>query len=238
MLYIIRFFSIMLMLSSFTILSAQNIDSLTQKLENEYELIDNIRAEKGKLTSIQKSNLIRAKQNILQIKYKLQSVQNDLDNPIYFKNDVELDNNLDLVDFYVYEFSGNSYEVFARLKNKERKYLEWVKLRFNLYNNGNFVFTDDAYIDYESYGYNGISPYKYSFIYTFIDKTDFDSISFQIEYDIEDGEDDILWDQILELESVVINPSGNYYKWQGVVENNFNYSMTFPSIYACIIKNG
>jgi len=87
--------------------------------------------------------------------------------------------------------------------------------------------------------YCGPRQYKYSFINTFTDKVDFDSVAFQIQYDIEFGENDILWDQILDLESVTINPyTESYYQWQGVVRNNYNYTMTYPCIYACIMKQG
>ena len=234
----IKYLLLLLSICIYSALTAQETDSLIRQLKNEYEIFDNIRSEKVKLSKVSIPNIIQTKQNIFKIKNQLQSVNNELDNSIYFRNDIKLDNNLNLVDFYIYEYSDNYYQAFGRIKNNQRKYLEWVKLRFNLYNNGAFVATDYTYIDFESYGSSGISPYKYSFINTFIDKVDFDSIAFQIEYDTEYGDDDVLWDQILELESVVIIPSGIYHKWQGVVKNNFNYTMTFPCIYACIMKQG
>ena len=221
-----------------TVNYAADTDNLILQLKEEYDKIENLRSERGRLLKSDDMDLSQTKQNIFYLKSQLQTVTNDLNNPIFFKNDISLDNNLDIVDFYMYEFTDNSYQAFARLKNKQNKYLEWVKLRFNLYKNGVFKATDYTYIDFESYGFSGISPYNYSFINTFIDKVDFDSIAFQIEYDTENGNDDILWNQVLKLESVVINPSGSYYKWQGIVRNDYNYSMTFPSIYACILKDG
>jgi len=221
-----------------TVNYAADTDNLILQLKEEYDKIENLRSERGRLLKSDDMDLSQTKQSIIYLKSQLQTVTNDLNNPIFFKNDISLDNNLDLVDFYMYEFTDNSYQAFARLKNKQNKYLEWVKIRFNLFKNGVFKATDYTYIDFESYGFSGISPYNYSFINTFIDKVDFDSIAFQIEYDTENGNDDILWNQVLKLESVVINPSGSYYKWQGIVRNDYNYSMTFPSIYACILKDG
>ncbi|MBN2410770.1 putative Ig domain-containing protein, partial [candidate division KSB1 bacterium] len=234
----IQFLLSILILCICSMSSAQDSDNLIQQLKNEYENVENFRSGKRRLSKASNMNLVQTRENIFKIKNQLQSINNELENPIYFKNDLILDSNLDLVDFYLYEYSDNYYQAFGRLKNKQRKYLEWVKLRFNFYNNGAFVATDFTYIDFESYGYYGISPYKFSLINTFIDKADFDSIAFQIEYDDEDGDDDILWDQMLELESTNIIPSGSYHKWQGVVRNDFNYSMTFPCIYACIMKQG
>ena len=89
-----------------------------------------------------------------------------------------------LVDLYLYDYTSSSYQVFIRLKNKQNKFLDWVKLRFNLYKNNVFKGTDFTYADFESYGSSGISPYKYSFISTFIDKVDFDRIDISAEYDI------------------------------------------------------
>jgi hypothetical protein len=216
---------------------SQSKEFLINELKNEYQKFDNLRHSSRYLAKSINLDIYDIKNHIIKVKKKLKSFSNDLDNPIYFDNDIDLDQNMDLLDFYVYEYSENSCQVFAWLKNKQRKYLEWVKLRYNLYSNGAFIGTDYTYIDFESYGYSGISPYKYSFINTYIDKADFDSIAYQVEYDIESGEDNILWDQILHLQSVVIQPSGSYNKWQGVINNNYNYSVKYPNIYACIFKD-
>lgn len=196
MLYRTQLLSLILFLCICSGSFAQKTDSLIQQLKNENDNITNFRSEKGMLKA-SNHNLIQARQNIFKIKSQLQTVNTELDNPVYFKNDITLDSNLDLVDFYIYEYSENYYQAFGRIKNKQKKYLEWVKLRYNLYNNDVFVATDYTYIDFESYSNSGISPYKYSFINTFIDKMDFDSIAFQIQYDIEYGDDEILWTKYL-----------------------------------------
>lgn len=216
---------------------SQTKDQLISDLRSEYQKLDKLHNDRSRsLVKAANTNIRDIKNQIMVIKKKLSTLSGEFDKPIYFSNDISLDQNIDLVDFYVYEYSDNSYQVFARLKNKQRKYLEWVKLRYTLYLNGTFVTTDYTYIDYETYGYTGISPYKLSFINTFIDKVDFDSIAYSIEYDIETGNDDIMWDQLLVLETVNIRPSGNYFKWNGLVKNDYNYSVRFPNIYACIFK--
>jgi len=221
-----------------SILYPQSNKVLIQELKVLNEHLDDLYNTKRLSKSANLTNkIINTKNQICHTKKKLHEVSNDLDNPVYFDNNIYLDHNVDLLDFYVYDYSNSYYEVHARIKNKQRKYLEWVKLRYNLYSNGSFIGTDYSYIDFESYGYSGISPYKYSFIETYIDKAAFDSIAYEIEYDIENGQDDILWDQILDLQSVVIQPSGNYYEWEGVVHNGYNYSMKFPKVFACIFKD-
>ena len=231
----IMLLSLVLFVYPILLIAADSDQSISQ-LKEEYDKIQMIQAKNANLTLSSKIELSEIRQNIINLKTQLHTTSN-INNPIFFRNDVELDNNLTLVDFYMYEYADSYYQAFARLKNKQNKYLEWVKIRFNMYKNGVFKGTDYTYIDFESYGSTGISPYNTSFINTFIDKVDFDSIDFQVEYDIENGEDDILWDQVLQLESVVITPSGSYNKWQGIVSNNHNYSMTFPAIFACILKD-
>jgi len=220
-------------------LYSQSNDELINKLRVLNERLDSFNDKSKRLSKSADllNQIYDIKNQISLTKDKLSTLSNDLDNPVYFDNNIYLDYNVDLIDFYVYEYSSSSYEVHARIKNKQRQYLEWVKLRYSFYSNGSFIGTDYTYIDFESYGYSGISPYKYSFIETYIDKADFDSIAYQIEYDVENDQDDILWDQILNLQSVVIQPSGSYHKWQGVVNNDFNYSMRFPKIFACIFKD-
>ncbi|MFO7888999.1 MAG: putative Ig domain-containing protein [bacterium] len=222
-----------------SILFSQSNDELIQELKVLNERLDAFYGDSKKLSkSAHLTNeIIKTKNQISHTKKKLHTRLNDLDNPVYFDNNIYLDHTVDLLDFYVYEYSSSYYEIHARIKNKQKKYLEWVKLRYSFYSNGSLIDTDYTYIDFESYGYSGISPYKYSFIETYIDKADFDSIAYEIEYDIENGQDDILWDQILELQSVVIQPSGNYYEWKGEVNNDFNYSMKYPKIFACIFKD-
>jgi hypothetical protein len=216
---------------------SQTENDLITELRNEYEKLDNLHNSSNKLAKSNKNQITEIKSHIKQLKKKLKLVNTNLEQPIYFDNNIFLDQNVDLLDFNVYEYTTDYYQVFARLKNKQNNYLDWVKLRYNFYSNKTFIGTDYTYIDFETYGYSGISPYKYSFIETFIDKVDFDSIAYQIEYDVETGEDDVLWDQILTLQSVVIQPSSGYYKWQGIVKNSYNYSVKFPKIFACILKD-
>lgn len=229
-------FSVILMQFFITKGYTQNVDKLYQQLKIEYEELDYFNLSLKKPLS---SKIDNVKKRIAYLKKELKTSETHSYNPVYFDNNIELDYNLDLVDFYVYEYSDDYYSVIGRLKNKRRKYLEWVKIIFNFYNNGSFIGTDFTYTDFDTYGYNGISPYKYSFIDTFCDKADFDSVSFEAIYDEESGNDDILWDQILNLESVLIQPYfNNYHKWQGTVRNQFNYSMKFVKIIACILKDG
>jgi len=220
-----------------TALFAVDTQQLLSELEAERDKLDKSRFEELDTGRVSEAEIRQTKQKIAEIKIQLAEVTNELDNAVFYRNDVYLDLNIDLVDFYVYEYSSGYYQVHALIKNKKGKYLDWIKLRYNLYKNGSFVATDYSYIDYESYGYTGMSPYSVTFFEAYLEKVDFDSIGYEIDYAIEDGSGNILWDQILQLESVVLQPYGSSNKWQGVVRNDHNYTMKFAKIFACIYKN-
>ena len=219
-------------------LNAADNKELFSKIKTEYKKIDEIKSKMENSEPSSKQELDQIRNNIYMMKKQLEPVAYDINNPVYVKNNVKLDDNLDLIDFCMYEDDDDSYQVFVRLKNTRYRYLEWVKIRFNMYKNGEFTGTDYAYVDFNSYGSYGISPYNYSFIETLVDKVDFDSIAFKADYDIENREKDVLWDQVLKIDAVLIKPDhDNRYDWQGIVKNNFNYSMRFPHIYACVLKD-
>ncbi|MDZ7337626.1 MAG: putative Ig domain-containing protein [candidate division KSB1 bacterium] len=158
--------------------------------------------------------------------------------PLYERHGVTLDSRIDLLDFCLYPYTENYYQYCARLRNRSAGYLEWVKLRINLYRAGTLVGSDFSYIDFESYDPIGISPYQSSLLFSFVNKVAFDSVEFRIEYELGNGRNSLLWDQLLTVESVLISPFGEYHKWQGTVRNGYGYSVRFPCVHACVLKEG
>jgi len=214
----------------------QRSEYLITRLKNETRRYDDLRSRSQALTKSYQQDIHVIKRTIYAIKKELKQDHHNVRTPVYVDHDIVLDYYLNLVDFYMYEESADYYVVYARLKNKTSTHLEWVKLRYNLYLMGEFVGTDYTYIDYESYGNSGMSPYRYTYIDTYLEKMEFDSIAYEIDYDRETGFGDKLWDQILEINNIVILPSGPFYTWQGEIANNTNYSMTYPRIFAVVIK--
>ncbi len=214
----------------------QRSEDLMTRLKNETRRYDDLRNRSQPFSKSSQQDIHAIKRNIHAIKKELKQAHHNARTPVYVDHDIVLDYYLNLVDFYMYEESADYYVVYARLKNKTSTHLEWVKLRYNLYLMGEFVGTDYTYIDYESYGNSGMSPYRYSFIDTYLERMEFDSIAYEIDYDRETGFGDKLWDQIMEINSSVFQPVGMYHTWQGEVANNTNYSMTFPCVFAVVIK--
>lgn len=172
-------------------------------------------------------------QIIAQTTYKVASV-----GPLVFDvHEVILDDNFTLNDFCIYEYSTNYFEIFSRILNTSSKYCEWVNLRFTFFQNGSFVATDYSYIDLKTYNSTGILPYHVSLIETMINKVNFDSISFQIDYTIDDEVNDFMCDQILHLQQSIFTPFLSYYNWDGMVINESTYSVRYPDIFACFFKN-
>ena len=118
---------------------------------------------------------------------------------VFDAHQVKLDNNFMLDDFCIYEYSTDYFEIFAKLTNTSSNYCEWVNLRYNYYKNGSFITSDYSYIDLETNQSTGILPYHCSLIETITEKVDFDSISFQINYDIDNKIGTFLCDQFFFL---------------------------------------
>lgn len=205
----------------------QNLDQIYQDIQNNNKLPE-----------------INENQEIDKLKHELFLLKKELRKSNIYQKDItyqinfqDLDHNFELLDFYIYDWTIDSYRIIARLRCKTKLYSDFVKLEYSFYNNNSLIGEDYTYIDYESYGYSGMLPYKISFLETFTDKVDFDSIAFKISYWIEDGTGDILWDQIMELKSNQIIPGTYLQQWTGMVKNKTNYSVTFPKIFACIFKD-
>jgi|GEM_PF-2861050 len=194
--------------------------------------------QNGKASLKKVGDIGSVRHQIFEVKSQLGEYGDDLDNVLYSRHDISLDYRTELIDFYLYNHSDSYYQAFARIRNVSSYYLDYVKLRCNFYKDGSFTGTDYSYIDFESAGSTGMSPYQYSFLQTYFDKVDFDSVAFEVDYNSSWSEEHILWDQILILNSSVVSPYGSSHKWQGQVKNDYNYSMTYPAIYACIYRDG
>lgn len=227
-----------------TNLSAQSQTSLFQDFKSKTSLLDqfykDIQQSDGtdhlkRMIRVQEVNLL--KMELFSLKREIKRSDLQQHDQIYHFSSKNLDYNFELLDFYAYDYSIDYFRIVARLRCKTRIYSDFVKLEFSFYNNNSLVGEDYSYIDYESYGYSGMLPYNISFFETFTDKVDFDSISFRIYYDTKNGTGDILWNQIMELDSnrIVIGPYVN--EWKGKVRNKSSYAVTFPKIFACILKN-
>ena len=215
---------------------AQNSSGLFKDYKKECQKLDKLFSERKalKLSEIQDVNQI--KYNIFRLEKELKKRKSSEGTNIYKIESKILDNNFELLDFYMYDWTTESYRVVARLRCKTKLYSDYVKLRHNFYKNNSLVGTDYTYIDYESYGSAGMLPYHTSFLETFTDKVDFDSIAFEISYSFYNSED-ILWDQILELESNEIVEGTYINQWFGSVKNTSNYSVKYPKIFACFFKD-
>jgi len=216
---------------------SQNFRVLLDDYKKECQKLDKLYANNEILSVSQIKEIDRIKRNISQIKKKLKTQNLIKPSKIINITSKKLDDNFDLLDFYVYDWSEQTYRIVSRLRCKTKIYTSSVKLRYNFYNNNALVGTDYSYFDYETYGYSGMTPFQISFLETFTDKVDFDSVSFQISYSIQDGTDDIFWDQILEIESNEIVEGEYLNHWFGVVRNKSNFSVKFPKIFACFFKD-
>ena len=181
------------------------------------------------------SKIARLRQDIAGVKQELKGLASGgaLINSI--QND-RLSDDFELLDLRMYEWTDSSDRLVARIRCTTLTFAEWVKLYFYFYRDGQLIADDYSYIDYETYGYSGVLPFHQSYIETFVDKTDFDSLQVAIDYDKESGDDAFLCDQILQHVANNLTSSYSSYVWEGVVNNASTYSLEFPKIHANIIR--
>ncbi len=151
---------------------------------------------------------------------------------IFDAHQITLSKDFMLNDFCIYDSIAFFY-VFARLTNISSKYCTNVDLRFNYIKNGSEIASNQSYINLETYQSYGVLPYHCSLISTITEKADFDSISFQINYDVDNKIGKFLCDQILILQE----SNFDQYNWMGYAKNESAYSICDPGIFACFLKN-
>jgi len=215
---------------------AQNASSLLKDYQKECKQLDDLFTARKTLKSVEMQNVTQINYKISGLKNKLKSQQSTTGTNIYKVNSKILNDDFELLDFYMYEWTDEIYRIVARLRCKTKTYSDFVKLRYNFHQNNILVGTDYAYIDYESYGMAGMLPFHTAFMETFTDKVEFDSIAFEISHSFFNSED-ILWDQILELESNEIVKGEYIHQWFGSVKNKSGYAVKYPKIFACFLKD-
>ncbi|NOZ61630.1 MAG: T9SS type A sorting domain-containing protein [Calditrichaeota bacterium] len=217
---------------------SQNSKVILNQLKKEYQKLDEIFSQmKFSNSQIHKKFLSHTKFNIDSLKNVLRKQGVENRDIVFCINSIDLDDNFELLDFNLHDWSEDTYRVTARLRCKTKIYTDFVKLTYQFYKDNVLVGADYTFVDFVTYGYSGMSPYQTSFLTDYAEKYDFDNILFFISYYEEDGSDDIYWDQLMKLTNVVINKEDNLNHWIGTVENRSNYSFTFPKIFAAIFKN-
>lgn len=141
----------------------------------------------------------------------------------------------DLVDLRLYDWTKEKSRILLRLKSTSLAFTDWVKLYFYFYYDNTLVEESFAYIDFITYGYSGVLPFYETFLESYVNKVQFDSLRITMDYDITDGNDNFLCDQILQQVSNSLTPAYSGYNWEGVVTNASTYSIEFPKIYAEIM---
>lgn len=180
------------------------------------------------------ARIMQSRQEIDAVKQSLRSQGNYASAPRAVVMGKKLSDDFDLLDFRLYDWTGSSSRIVARIKSTSFAYTDWVKLYFYFYRNNVLVADDYSFIDFPSYGYSGLLPFHESVLETFVDRANFDSLQVTIAYEKADGSDAFLCDQILQLVSNSITPSSSLYNWQGTVNNSSTYSLEFPKIFANI----
>ena len=120
-------------------------------------------------------------------KKALRAEEHAVNKPIAAMSGLNLNDQFELIDLFIYDWTSTDYRIVARIRSKALIYAEWVKLYFYFYKNNLEVFNDYTYIDFETYGFAGVLPFHDSFLETYVDKVAYDRLQVAIRYDLADG---------------------------------------------------
>jgi len=132
-----------------TNLSAQSQTSLFQNYKSKTELLDRLYMDMQRTGKTDQINKITKSQDMVLLKEELFSLKQELkgsnprrQDPAYHLNSTNLDNNFELLDFNVYDYTTDYYRIVARLRCKTKIYTDFVKLEYSFYNNNSLVGED------------------------------------------------------------------------------------------------
>jgi len=142
-------------------------------------------------------------------------------------------------DFYAYPYSESSYKAYARLYYGGTRYLQFVNVTVSLYKNSTLVGTKKTFIDYETYGDSGMWPNSENYLTYYLDKADFDSVTFNASYSYFGDSDPKFNKNALQITDVVITPFfSSTVKVAGKIKNLSSQPIQFPKIFICLYKDG
>ncbi len=154
--------------------------------------------------------------------------------PIFSVNNVPAGYNYTVKDFYVYKYSEDYLQAYARLYYSGPNWREFVKMTVSLFKSGALVSSDYTYIDYETYGDSGMWPGTESFIDYFINKVDFDSVLFSVSYSSRNNEPKFNRNAIAVISSAIEPFYGSTSKISGLVQNLSGVSLQYPKVFICV----
>ena len=158
--------------------------------------------------------------------------------PFFSINDYMLDENFTLTDFYMYEYSANYNVLYARITNNTDSYFENVWLYYYFFKEKQLVKLDYTYLDYDTYGENGMLPHSESLLQDFVNTVEFDSVAFRIDYSYSDSGKAAFNEEALEITNILFESYyGSYYKISGMVTNISQSSVVHPTVFSCFFQD-
>lgn len=198
------------------------------ELETAYDIL----VENG-LDAQSTKEAVALKQKIETLKADVRTMGDASLDEIYRSTHTPLSNDFELLALHLYDWTTNYYRLVAHIRSTAMIYAENVKLYFTFYANGVQVAEKFSYIDFSSYGTDGVLPYYDSFLETYPEKASFDDIKVTVAYKERNGKDPFLCDQILQHVSSNIEEIWGTYTWEGKATNSSPfYAVTDPKIFA------
>ena len=157
------------------------------------------------------------------------------ENPIYHVSNRDAGINYTVKNFYVYNYTNSHLQGYARLYYSGTNFRQYVSMTVSMFKNGAFVGSKESYADFETYGSSGMLPGAETYFHYYIDKVDFDSVLFNVSYSSSDGSEPWFNKNALAVTNTAITlSSGSTEKIVGIIKNNSNSILKYPTVFMCI----
>jgi hypothetical protein len=210
--------------------SLQDYQRAEQHVLSQYKLLHD---HPGALT---RESVLAAKMELHSIKSRLRQAREGAPAVVQAISSQLMANNFMLVDGYIYAYTSEKNRIVTRIKSISREFTENVRLEFKFYKNGSITYVDDTGIDGETYGYYGVSPYRFAYTEDYVNKVDYDSLLIYATFDPANGSDDIFWDDTMEILENVLAPTAYNVEWYGRIRNTSGFDLRFPIILASMMN--
>jgi len=154
--------------------------------------------------------------------------------PVFSINNAPAGYNYIVKDFYVYKYSDDYLQAYARLHYVGPNWREFVKMNISFFKDGALVSSEQSYVDYETYGDSGMCPGTESFLNYFIKKIDFDSVLFSVSYSSRNNEPKFNGNAIAVISTSIEPFYESTSKISGLVQNLSGVSLKFPKVFICV----
>ncbi len=154
-------------------------------------------------------------------------------------HDVQVNSTFTINDLILSTYSDNLWTVTYKLTNNNAfHYYFYVHVIILFYKNDVLIASKTAYIDYNTCEDTGMIPNSFAFAESVMEKVDFDSVDFKVNYSEYDKDDIVeLNTNALTLEQSSFHEFYTLFEWIGTIKNQSGTNILYPTIFCAFYRN-